>query len=412
MRVIHFSTYGPVGGAGKAAYRVHAGLLHAGCDSRMVVGNAAGSHDRVIEWPAARERLGLSEAAAAALRPNAGFSPDLSNLVHPGDWESLDQPDVIHLHWIAGFLFAADIRSLYERYKAPIVWTMHDMHPFTGGCHYSHGCTRFEDRCGSCPILSSRDDDDASRHTWQLKSDWLRDLPITAVSISSSSDVLAAKSSFFSRAPRLVIPNGIDDSLFRIRPRNGARKLLRLPDDARIIMFGAVNHHDERKGMRHVVEALEALPALLDQGAPVVILTVGASAGEYRARIPFPVVELGPIADDRLMALAYQASDVFVCPSLEDAGPMMIPEALLCGTPVVGFDAAGFAADLLTRGTNGFLARAADSDDLARGIREVLALRAAGQLPAEQCRASALGRHASAAQAAAYMELYDGLIQS
>lgn len=412
MRVVHFSTYGPVGGAGKAAYGIHAGLLRAGCDSRMVVAHAAGNHAGVTEWPGGKERLALSRTAAAELEPSSDFNPDLSPVVgrFGEEWDLSDSPDVIHLHWIAGFLFASDIRQLYEKYKSPIVWTMPDMHPLTGGCHYSNGCERFAERCGNCPALRSHDEKDASYRSLLSKSKWLRDLPVTIVSISEWSNALAEKSSLFSSAPRFIIPCGIDDSVFRIRRRNGARKLLRLPDDARIVMFGAANQRDERKGVKYVVDALQRLPDLLGAGPPVVVLTVGASAEDFRSGISFPVVELGRIADDRLMALAYQAADVFACPSLEDAGPMMVPEALLCGTPVVAFDSAGFATDLIRPRNNGYLARTADSNGLARGIAEVLALCAIGEITAENCRASALPRYSSAVESSMYMGLYYNLL--
>jgi glycosyltransferase involved in cell wall biosynthesis len=411
MRVIHFSTYGPVGGAGKAAYGIHSGLLKAGCDSRMVVAHAAGNHDGVSEWPGVKERVELSRTATAELEPRSDFNPDLSPVFgsRGEEWDFIDVPDIIHLHWIAGFVFASDIRQLYERYRTPIVWTMPDMHPLTGGCHYSNGCQRFAERCGSCPVLQSDQENDASRRSWLSKSEWLKDLPITVVSISAWSDALARESSIFASAPRFIIPYGIDDSFFRIRRRDGARRLLKLPDDARIVMFGAANHRDERKGTKYMVDALERLPALLEPGPQVIVLAVGSSE-DYRTRISLPVVELGTVGDDRLMALAYQASDVFVCTSLEDAGPMMIPEALLCGTPVVAFDAAGFAADLIKAPTNGYLARTADARDLASGMAQVLTLSVAGGLVEEQCRASALPRYGAAAQAAAYIELYDELI--
>ena len=45
--------------------------------------------------------------------------------------------DIIHLHWINnGFFNLEKIKNI----NVPIVWTIRDMWPFTGGCHYTLGC--------------------------------------------------------------------------------------------------------------------------------------------------------------------------------------------------------------------------------------------------------------------------------
>jgi hypothetical protein len=44
--------------------------------------------------------------------------------------------DIIHLHWITHLLTVKTIRKLYEHYQCPILWTLTDLGPITGGCHY------------------------------------------------------------------------------------------------------------------------------------------------------------------------------------------------------------------------------------------------------------------------------------
>ncbi len=413
MRVVHFNTYGPFGGAGKAAHGIHSGLLAAGCDSWMIVAKKAGDHHRVIE--AGNHHWDESSTIASRKGgPISDFSADLSWLSrrYPYEVDLPVVPDVIHMHWIAGFLFAYDIHQLWLRYRTPVVWTMHDMSPLTGGCHYSGGCDGFTRRCGRCPILRSNYEGDTSRRSWISKSRWLRDVPITLVGASHWSLQVAERSSQFRDAPRVRIPSGIDDAVFRPRRREGARKLLRLPVDAQVIFIGAANHRDTRKGMRYIVEALGLLGALLGPGPPPIVLTVGAGAGKYPELLPFQCFNLGQIADDRLMALAYQAADAFVCASLEDAGPMMIPESLLCGTPVVAFDSSGLGADLVRKGVNGYLAKSPNAHDLARGIHEVLSQAAAGTITPQSCRDSVLSQCGARAQTDGYLMLYDRLMSA
>ena len=67
---------------------------------------------------------------------------------------------------------------------------------------------------------------------------------------------------------------------------------------------------------------------------------------------------------------AYGVADVFLCSSIEDNGPMMINEALMCGTPVVCFKV-GIGNDLVSKKT-GYLSKKFDSEDLAHGLMQVL----------------------------------------
>ena len=60
------------------------------------------------------------------------------------------QADVIHLHWInQGMLSLNDIRKILTSGK-PVVWTMHDMWPCTGICHYARECNNYQQECHDC----------------------------------------------------------------------------------------------------------------------------------------------------------------------------------------------------------------------------------------------------------------------
>jgi glycosyltransferase involved in cell wall biosynthesis len=97
------------------------------------------------------------------------------------------------------------------------------------------------------------------------------------------------------------------------------------------------------------------------------LLVAGKNGRVLIDKQPFPAVNIGYLRDDLTLALAYQAADLFVCPSVEDGGPMMIAEAMMCGTPVVAFDS-GMAPDLIRHRANGYLARVRDAGDLAEGL--------------------------------------------
>jgi glycosyltransferase involved in cell wall biosynthesis len=188
------------------------------------------------------------------------------------------------------------------------------------------------------------------------------------------------------RIERIGLP--IDTSVFHTGDRMRARRELGIAGDRRVIFFGSSYLHEPRKGVDYLVEALrrlrsalEELPASLGQlsesghvlrkASEILLLMTGQHGDELKRRLPFAAHDLGYLRDERRLATAYRAADVFVCSSIEDAGPMMIPEAMLCGTPVVAFNMGG-APDLITSGQTGYLAGLRNASDLAIGVRQVL----------------------------------------
>jgi glycosyltransferase involved in cell wall biosynthesis len=56
--------------------------------------------------------------------------------------------DLWNLHWMPG-MPNKSLQLLIRRKK--VVWTLHDMNPFTGVCHWAQDCSNFHEECSSCP---------------------------------------------------------------------------------------------------------------------------------------------------------------------------------------------------------------------------------------------------------------------
>jgi glycosyltransferase involved in cell wall biosynthesis len=182
-----------------------------------------------------------------------------------------------------------------------------------------------------------------------------------------------------------------------------------VPRDKKVLFFGTALLTDSRKGMSYLSDALEILGRNLKKTEggwgrdDILLLIAGEKGGGLFDALPFRKIELGYLRGDAALALAYQAADLFVCPSVEDAGPMMIPEAMLCGTPVVAFDTGG-APDLIRPHENGYLAKRRDSNDLADGIRRLLNQEAAGDMR-RAAREAAFRLHGTRGVAGRYVDL-------
>jgi hypothetical protein len=95
------------------------------------------------------------------------------------------EAELIHLHWInGGFLSLRSLKQLLRSGK-PVVWTFHDMWPFTGGCHYALDCKGFTRECGQCPYLKKPSEKDLSHRIWKKKEKLFRNSQVTVITPSS-----------------------------------------------------------------------------------------------------------------------------------------------------------------------------------------------------------------------------------
>ncbi len=414
MNLLHFSKADIAGGAAQAAHQLHTLLREAGHKSVMAVRHKVSGDPNVIQlesrtlmncsWQEKVERGRSRLAGGYGVKPipyrdfNLNLAP-VPNLQTA--FEILPHPDVIFLHWITGLLTAADIRRLWQRTSCPLIWVLMDLEPLTGGCHYPGDCIHYRAKCGNCPQLQKGGAQDWAWRTWQEKYRQLKDLPITFVAPTKWVEERLSASSLFKNHHIVHIPLPMKASL-RPEDRSIARKVLNLPANKKIVFVGSQNLKDPRKGMDRLVAAANSLAAAEASGLRATIqdnllfLIMGNHAQSLAAQIPFPCHDMGYVRSEIELALAYQASDVFASPSLEDAGPMMVSQAMLCGTPVVAFDT-GIAKELITTGENGYVATQGDAKDFARGLAMMLsANESAGQ------NAAAVANHHHSPQSIAH----------
>ncbi|MDR0467098.1 MAG: glycosyltransferase [Deltaproteobacteria bacterium] len=376
MRILHCNTHESSGGAAIAANRLHRGLLATGMESLLAVMAPAGETPQVALLGGRLSRRLLRPAAIYVEKklPEALYSrPARQTYATFSLLPSLQHrrinaipKDILHLHWVGERLL--DPWAL-AGLQGPVVWTMHDAWPFTGGCHYpSAECGRHSERCGRCPELGGRWERDLSRLHWLLKRRAIARIRPVMIAPSRAFAASAAKSGLLQGRRVEHIPNGIDAEIFRPLDKAQARKLLGLPQNDGILLFGAVNAAgDHRKGFDLLLQALGMLRASGQQDfLPVVF---GASGSDES--LPYPARFLGRLHDNLTLALAYSAADIFVCPSRQDNLPNTVLESLACGTPVAAFSVGGIP-DMIDNGQNGYLAKAEDAADLAAGIALLL----------------------------------------
>ena len=412
MKVLHLNNSDIYGGAARAAYRLHQGLQSIGVTSEMLVQNKS-SQDRAVAAPKTRFSQSIARMRVTVdvlplklySQRQGSFSTQwLPDKIIP-KIEQLN-PDIINLHWInQAFVQIETIAKL----KQPVVWTLHDMWAFTGGCHYSWDCSRYTASCGACPQLGSSKNWDLSRWVWQRKAKAWKNSNLTIVTLSSWLAKCASSSSLFKDFRIELIPNALDTEKYRPINQKVAREILRLPEDKQLILFGSLQAtSDKRKGF-HLLQA--ALQDLSQSGWQdnLELVIFGASQPENPPEFGFKAHYLGTFSDDLSLALLYSAADVFVLPSVQDNLPNTVMEAIACGTPCVAFKIGGMP-DMIEHQKNGYLAQPYQIEDLAQGIAWVLEDRGRHQKLAYRAREKVEKEFTLDIQAHRYLSLFTDIL--
>jgi glycosyltransferase involved in cell wall biosynthesis len=412
VRVLHISATDFEGGAGRAANRIHAGLRSIGVESAMFVRKRFTNDPTVFGPKSRRDKFAVQLRTAVNELPvklhNVNTLWSLAWVPHRIDnIVNAYRPEIVHFHWICDGFVPAWVASSLDK---PIVWTLHDCWPFTGGCHYTQGCTSYEHMCGRCPQLDSRFTYDLSRLGALLKRFCWTKINLAPVAPSTWLAESARKSALFAGLKIRVVPNGLDTATFKPIDKQFARQILNFPNDAKLILFGATDPRDHRKGL----EQLKAAIRCLWHRCP------GCNLGFVVFGTATPIIDPGPgsfsaaigrLYDDHSLALLYSAADVTCVPSLEDNLPQTAVESIACGTPVVAF-ATGGLTDIVDHLVNGYLARPFESCDLAAGIGYVLSDDLRWRRLSEAGRKKAVEVFDSKRVSCRYLDLYRSLCDS
>ncbi len=279
----------------------------------------------------------------------------------------IKEADIIHLHWINhGFISLHQLKKILALGK-PIVWTLHDLWPFTGGCHYPGNCNHYLTSCGNCPMIKKKSDNDLSNSLFEKKKKISNTEQITWVGCSQWMVNELKGGGMLKNANAINIPNPIDTNIYKPLDKLVCKERFSFPVNKKIILFGAAKLSDTRKGMIYLVEAIKHLYTL--RGNDFILVTFGKSPLEEN--LPVEIRNINYITDESSIVALYNAADLLVVPSLEDNLPNTIMESLSCGTPVVAFNTGGIP-EMVSHLKTGYLAKLKDAEDLAKGMDYIL----------------------------------------
>lgn len=386
MKVLIVNTY-DIGGAANSCLRLHEGLLKKGVQSNVLLEhqqkfkrNSFLYKNRQIK-PSIKSQIKtkivrvLKEFKLLKERPISEKKVFLKNRSNGLEWYSFPESKsditesrlykeaaIINLHWVANFV---DYKSFFKKNKKPVVWTLHDMNPFTGGEHYLEAYLGIDESGFPIKRVKSEVETRFDKENRAIKMKALSNVAnLTIITPSEWLAEEARKSEVFKGRPVLCIPYGLDSEVFAPRDKNYSRVMLNIPKDKQVVLFVSDSIDKNRKGFIFLKRAFEQL------ANPNLVLCAIGDKNNNLETIE-NVLELGSIYDERLMSVAYSAADVFVIPSLMDNLPNTVLESLMCGTPVIGFPVGGIP-DMIQDGVNGFITKETSVNSLVETIKKFL----------------------------------------
>ncbi len=375
MKVVHLST--SISDS-SACTRLHEALLNNGVESVIVTLSSNAKSDGIVE-------LGKGSIKTRTLKLldniitkkcrkhenypfNTGFTGyDIDSL------EIIRSADIIHLHWICGFITTNQITKI-ARLGKPIVWTFHDIWPMTGGCHVLYdSCDGYKNNCDNCPFI--KQGCNVSKAVLSLKKKMVNNTRINVIVPSNWMKQMVLGNSIFMDNKCEIIPNTGDLSVFRKYARADICKILGTDrfvqeDNDRInVLFGATSADIPYKGFTYLERILERIKTEAPEISKKITLhIVGGFSGNSSVVDTYDCQFWGYIQDPVKMAAIYSLCDFLAYPSLADSFSYVVMEALACETPALVF-ATGGITDMVEHKVNGYIASYKNEEELYCGFR-------------------------------------------
>lgn len=251
---------------------------------------------------------------------------------------------LLHLHWTPGVVNTSGFEFLNDTNRN-IVWTLHDMYPFTGGCHHAIKCERFHKECTQCPQVRSVFQRAVSRSQEAKRKSFGKLQKMALVAPSMWLKNKAEMSNILEGRDIRVIPNPVDTDLFS--PMHQFRQKIR---NHFVIGCSATNLDDPMKGISVICEAIKSV----QQSMPHLSLELLAIGGGTFRNVDIMVRRPGLIQNKNDLASNLKEIDLFVSMSKAESFGLSVAEALSSGVPVICLNS-GAIPELITHGANGFI---------------------------------------------------------
>lgn len=361
-KIVHINATGARGGAAIACSRLNDALNRAGISSSMLVADNPSLINRIKKSIFYR----INHPKELLLDTEANFSLMRFGLPIYKSREVMDA-DIIFIHWVCANTLSIEGVEKTLQLGKPTFWFMHDMFPFTGGCHYSLSCDRYKGDCNDCPQIRNKSYKEEARKQLLRKINHWTDYRNLEFIAPSNWEAKCASESSLCRGHKVHVAANIIDTTTYKPATNSFKEKFGLDVNKRTILFGASRINSPYKGAHYAKDCLKMLDPERFEG-----LVIGNADSSFVKDLPIKVIQTGFLSDDATIAMAYNACDTFIMTSIAESFGQVVAEAMACGKPCIGFPTGG-VLDLIKHGQTGFLTKKYEASELIDGIRWIFA---------------------------------------
>jgi glycosyltransferase involved in cell wall biosynthesis len=400
--ILHLSTSDQHGGAAKAAFNIHQSLLDKNQNSLLIVAKSSADNPNVVKAKFKSGFRWLMDVIRNWKR-NRMYKKAFSKngVLHSyQNYSFLDiqlildilKPDIVHFHWIGFNLLSIEDISLI---KVPIVWTMHDMWPFSGA---EHVCFDESYKTGY------KEDDIYNLDVWKRKSNAYSKVKIYPVGVSRWISSVAKESLLFSKFSITTIPNILKTDIFYPREFESSRKYWRLNLTETILLFGS-DYKDTNKGYF----TIETLIKRFDEEGrkDLTFVIFGEVPIEYKTK-NLKLINIGHLKSTEDLAILYTASDITLVPSRIESFCLTAAESISCGTPVISFDTSGLQ-DIVMNDQTGYRCICFDENDFKSKVEQIIRELDESKFKPEKLHQFCIDNFSSEKISSKYIEFYSSL---
>ena len=358
MKVVHFFSGNPNSGAASGALNLLSGLVNENLEIKIFNDKFDFyiKKKKIYYKPNNNKKLKsflfnvFDRLSFLSLSKKVKFSNGFIGKL-PLSINEINKFDILHLHWINNGFFNLNYLA---KIQIPIVWTIRDMWPFTGGCHYSLECKKFYEECKKCPSIKYlKLGEDKIQNLFLKKNTVFENKNINFVSISKWLENEMKKSKLLKGKKIFQIYNSVDDKNFFPENLKNSRRELNLPNNKFIILIGSQNFNDEIKNNNKIEEIIKKL----DDKFLII------SFGNVKKKIK-GVKNFGFIKDKKTLRKIYSSANLFISFTKQEAFGKTIVESIMCNTPVLAKDNLS-NSEIINHKLNGFLIK---DNDYVEGI--------------------------------------------
>ncbi|MCG9881757.1 MAG: glycosyltransferase [Bacteroidia bacterium] len=333
MKILQINSTANLGSTGRIAEQIGDLIIREGWQSIIAYGRGANSSNSELYRIGDAFDVKMHGFQSLILgRHGLGSNNSTDEFIN---YLAIQKPDIIHIHNLHGYYI--NFVKLFDyllKSKIKIVWTFHDCWPITGHCTYFSdiACFKWESECNNCPKKFNYPKSlffDNSQKNFNLKKKLFNDVPIQIVTVSNWLKAIVEKSFLFNQKIS-AISNGVDSSIFRIKPKSSFL-INKYNLKHKKVLLAASTSWAKQKGFNDYLE----LASVLNED--IIVVLIGLRLDLIK-KLPKNILGIERTENIEELVDWYNVSDIVMNLSIQESFGLTTVEGFMCGKPSIVYN--------------------------------------------------------------------------